>query len=303
MDGKKNLNRVDVGRAAQAACLLEAASPKPGNVNRYFDFADTNLSDFLISAVMIGRSMERAHRNPVGKTVLSAFKATRRMVARNTNLGMILLFTPLARAYGDKDLRRAVCRVLESLTVADARLVYRAIRLAAPGGLGRVSAHDVANDADIALLAAMKAAGERDAVAREYATGFEITFTLGYPLLDNFLNQGRAWPEAVIQTYLAILAEVPDTLIARKKGMQTALDVSRRAAGIMRAGGNSSLDGREQIRKLDVYLRSEENSLNPGTTADLTAVAIFTLFLQKGLGVWSGQDHPGEELVRPGSIA
>jgi triphosphoribosyl-dephospho-CoA synthase len=132
------LNRIDVGRAAQAACVLEAISAKPGNVNRLFDFADTTLADFLLSAVMIGHCMETADRNSVGETVFTAVQATKRIVTRNTNLGIILLLAPMAKAYGSGDLRTAIRRVLESLTVRDAVLVSRAIRLAGPGGLGRV---------------------------------------------------------------------------------------------------------------------------------------------------------------------
>ncbi len=61
------LNRIDIGRAAQAACVLEAISAKPGNVNRIFDFDDTTLTDFLLSAVMIGRSMEKGRSASCGK--------------------------------------------------------------------------------------------------------------------------------------------------------------------------------------------------------------------------------------------
>jgi len=277
------LNRVDIGRAAQVACVLEALSAKPGNVNRLFDFADTTLTDFLLSAVMIGRCMETADRKPVGTTVLSAVQATRRLVRSNTNLGTILLLAPLAKACGAGDLRTAVREVLQSLTVADAVLVSKAIRLAGPGGLGRVATQDVASDPDVTLLELMSLARERDAVAREYATAYAITFELAYPALSRHLKQEGDFSSAIVQTYLTILAEIPDTLIARKKNFKDAEVVSRLAAEVLRAGGTASDCGREEIRKFDAFLRSEGNSLNPGTTADLIAAAIFTFFLQHGL--------------------
>ncbi len=283
----KFLERADVGRAAQAASMLEVIAPKPGNVNRCFDFADTTLGDFLMSAVMIGRHMEEAHLNPVGVTIRRAVQATRRVVRQNTNLGMILLFTPLAGAYGRGELRRSVKRVLDSLTIDDARDAYRAIRQASPGGLGEAPDYDVAVDnVDITLLESMSLARERDTVAREYVTGFSITFDLGSPSLGSFLKEGYTFSEAVVQTYLTILAEVPDTLIARKNNMQVAQDVSRRALKVIRAGAMRSTEGKEALWKLDSYLRSEGNKLNPGTTADLTAAAIFTYLLQNGLEVW-----------------
>ncbi len=280
---QSRLNRIDVGRAAQAACILEAVSAKPGNVNCHFDFAGTTLADFLLSAVMIGRCMEKADRNPVGRTVLSAVQATRRVVTSNTNLGIILLFAPLAKAHAGGDFRAAIRGVLESLTVADAVLVSRAIRLAVPGGLGKVAAQDVARDPDITLLELMSLARARDSVAREYASGYAITMELAYPALDRHLKQDGNFSSAIVQAYLTVLAEIPDTLIARKKGLKDAQAVSCMAAKVLRAGGMASDCGREQIREFDAFLRSEGNSLNPGTTADLIAAAIFTYFLQQGL--------------------
>jgi triphosphoribosyl-dephospho-CoA synthase len=282
-----SISRVDVGRAAQAACLLEASSPKPGNVNRYFDFSDTTLEDFMMSAVMIGRAMQRAHLTSVGKTVQQTVRDTRSMVPRNTNLGIILLFAPLAKAVHEAgDLRSSIQNVLGALTVEDARDVYRAIRLAAPGGLGKVSVYDVEDHVDITLLESMNLAQDRDAVAKEYVTNFAITFELACPSLETFLKEGYDFPAAVVQLYLTILAEVPDTLIARKRGFQVALGVSHRAAMVLKAGGISSPAGREELKKFDGTLRSQENTLNPGTTADLTAAAIFTYLLQNGLNIW-----------------
>lgn len=284
--GNKPLNRVDIGRAAQAACLLEVASPKPGNVNRCFDFTDTTFDDFLMSAVMIGRCMEEAQHNSVGETISRAVQSTCRVVPRNTNLGIILLFTPLAKAYGEGEFRQSIQRVLGSLTIEDARGVYRAIRMASPGGLGKVSNYDVTDNVDITLLEAMSMARERDAIAREYVTDFAITFEWGWPSLESFLKEGYDFSEAIVQTFLTILAEVPDTLIARKKGRQGAWDVSCKAADVLQAGGISSAGGREAIKRLDAYLRSDGNTLNPGTTADLTAAAIFVFLLQNGLEAW-----------------
>lgn len=282
----KSLNRLDVGRAAQAACLLEVISPKPGNVNRDFDFFDTTLADFMMSAVMIGCCMEEAQHNSVGETVKRAVQDTCRMVPRNTNLGIILLLTPLAKAYGEGEFRRSVQRVLELLTIEDAQEVYRAIRMASPGGLGKASNYDITDNVDITLLESMNLASDRDAIAREYVTDFAITFEFGWPSLEFFLKEGYDFSAAVVQTYLTILAEVPDTLISRKKGMQKALDVSQKAVNILRVGGISSAEGREAIKALDAHLRSDGNTLNPGTTADLTAAAIFVYLLQNGLDVW-----------------
>ena len=74
--------------------------------------------------------------------------------------------------------------MLEATTVDDARDVYAAIRRAAPGGLGRAEAQDVADEPTMTLLDAMRLAADRDGIAREYATAFEVTFETGAPALD-----------------------------------------------------------------------------------------------------------------------
>ncbi len=182
------LSGVEVAQAGRLACLAEAAVEKPGNVSPAAAFADTTYEDFVASAGAIGPALAGAGSAGVGETVLRAVRDTRLRVATNTNLGIVLLLAPLAKAAaGDgaaQGLRRAVARVLRQLTVDDARLAYEAIRLASPGGIGRVDRHDVAQAAvDVTLREAMLQAAERDSVAREYATDFEVTFTLGVPAL------------------------------------------------------------------------------------------------------------------------
>lgn len=271
----------EVAQAAQAACLLEVSAPKPGNVHRHADFADARYEDFLLSAVAIGPAFLRAGRVSVGRTIYRAIRDTRRWVRTNTNLGIVLLLAPLAKAaLQPGPLRENLSRVLAGLTVEDARLAYAAIRLARPGGLGRVAVGDVAGKAHLTLREAMALARERDAIAREYVTDFAITFEIGYPALREAWNATRTPASAVVEAYLQLLARVPDTLIARKRGIEAALEVSRRAAQVLEAGGVRTPEGRQAISGLDRMLRDEGHTLNPGTTADLTTAALFLFLLQ-----------------------
>src|SRR5262249_36667272 len=125
-----------IGLYAQLACIWEATARKPGNVHRFCDFDDTTYLDFLMSAAAIIPVLETAGQRRVGETVLEGIRATRRVVASNTNLGILLLLAPLATVPEEKELRGGVRQVLDSLGVDDARAVYEAIRLAVPGGLG-----------------------------------------------------------------------------------------------------------------------------------------------------------------------
>jgi triphosphoribosyl-dephospho-CoA synthase len=290
-----------VATAAQLACLLETSAPKPGNVSPGRHFHDARYEDFLASAAAIGPVIALAGQRPVGPTVLAAVEATARWAPSNTNLGIILLFAPLARAAIEAgppptdeiplraprnitiaELREGTETVLAATTVADARAVYAAIRLARPGGLGHADAQDVRDEPSATLQVVMSLAAGRDAIAREYATGFAATFDLGVPALSRARSDGLEWDGAVVETYLTLLAAAPDTLIARKRGIAEAERVSRDAGSIIAAGGVRTPAGRSQIEAFDQRLRDSRNTTNPGATADLTASAVFTFLLAAG---------------------
>jgi triphosphoribosyl-dephospho-CoA synthase len=129
------------------------------------------------------------------------------------------------------------------------------------------------------LLEVMRLAADRDGIAREYATAFATTFDIGAPAIDRARADGLSWDDAVVETFLTVLASTPDTHIARRAGAQVAADVSRRASAVCDAGGVRSEAGRRAIEAMDLTLRDARNSANPGTTADLTAAAIFVVLL------------------------
>ena len=279
-----------IAHTAQMACLLEVCAPKPGNVNRQHDFADSRFEDFLLSALAIGPALEKAGRAGIGQTILRATRDTRRLVGTNTNLGIILLLAPLAKAClinqdGQaiqlEKVRQALGELLGNLTVEDAKKAYAAIRLAHPGGLGWSTQADVAQPPAITLFQAMLLAQERDAVAREYVTNFAITFTTGYPSLRDARKSGAELSMAIVQAYLSILRQVPDTLIARKRDIDVANQVSRWAAQVLDAGGVFTEQGLQALATLDQRLRDEAHTLNPGTTADLTTASLFLYLLEQ----------------------
>ncbi len=260
--------------------MLEVSAPKPGNVTRYADFPNTRFEDFLLSAVAIGPAMARAGHAGVGQIIWQAIQDTQRVVRSNTNLGILLLLAPLAKAcLGAGELRENLAQVLAGLTVEDARQAYAAIRLARPGGLGRAPQADVAEEPTITLYQAMSLAQEWDSIAREYVTNFAITFEIGYPALREAWHAADRPADAIVQAYLTLLARVPDTLIARKRGAEMAEQVSSWAAEVLAAGGVFTAQGRQALADLDRDLRDERHTLNPGTTADLTAAAIFLVLL------------------------
>jgi triphosphoribosyl-dephospho-CoA synthase len=274
----------EVAAAGQLACLLEVSAPKPGNVSPERHFHDTRYEDFLASAVAIGPALAEAGRQPLGRVIRRAVEDTLRWTRSNTNLGIVLLLAPLARAALAEGgpLRQRLSRVLAETTVDDAAEVYAAIRQARPGGLGESKAEDVAAAPTVPLKAAMALAAERDAIAREYVTDFALTFGTGVPALLAARRAGLPWTDAAVETYLSLLETVADTHIARKLGPAEAAAVSRRAREVRAAGGTQSDAGRKALTKLDVELRDPRNRRNPGTTADLTCAALFVVILEGG---------------------
>jgi triphosphoribosyl-dephospho-CoA synthase len=273
-----------IAAAATLACALDACAEKVGNVTPTRSFRDARFADFALSAQALGAAVAGAAPGRVGRTVYEAVAATARVAPSNTNLGMALLFTPLAaaaRASRRTGFRRRLAAVLRGLSVEDARWAYRAIRLARPGGLGRSDEAPVSQQPSITLGAAMRLAATRDSVAAEYVRGFTVTFDLALARLRRALSRGLSLLDAIAQVHIEVMARVPDTLIARKAGAEAAAAVADRARAVMRAGGVGTRKGLAAARRLDRDLRRGGNRLNPGTSADLVAAALFVWLLEQ----------------------
>jgi triphosphoribosyl-dephospho-CoA synthase len=207
--------------------------------------------------------------------VLEGVRATRRVVRSNTNLGIILLLAPLAAA-GD-DLRTDLPRILAGLDVEDSRLVYEAIRLAAPGGLGSVENQDVRDEPRLPLREVMALAADRDRIALQYSNGYaEVFGGVSDALLDGLRRTGSL-EAAIIHAHLRTMHDYPDTLIARKAGAAVAEEAARRAGEVLVAGWPGSPAGWAALHEFDAWLRADGRRRNPGTTADLITAGFFVL--------------------------
>jgi triphosphoribosyl-dephospho-CoA synthase len=265
-----------VAAAAQLACVLEVSAEKPGNITPSHDFHDTSYEDMVRSAIAVGPELSYAGERGVGETVLAAVQASRRAAPANTNLGIVLLLAPLAKAaLGGGPLRAKLGATLRALDVADARAAYSAIRLAAVGGLDAPVEHDVRSEATVGLREAMASAAERDSIASEYVTDYALTFDIGVPALAAALGDGLQVREAIVELHLRLLDRVADTLIARKRGTGAAARVSSGARDVLAAGGVRTAAGRAALERFDASLREPDNALNPGTTADLVTATLF----------------------------
>jgi triphosphoribosyl-dephospho-CoA synthase len=267
---------LSIGQCATLACLLEATAPKAGNVHRGADFDDLTFNDFAVSSVAIGPAMEAAATTGVGRAVRDAVAATRGYVPTNTNLGMALLMAPLAAAPRNEPLTTmSIGHVLSSMTSDDCRLVYEAIRLAGPGGLGKVESMDVADEPPTDLVAAMRASKDRDLVARQYVENFRLVLDDALPALIAARERGWTLTDAIIHTHVSLIAQQGDSLIARKCGLEVARKASAIAEQVLACGNPGDEAYYAALADFDFWLRSDVNRRNPGTTADLIAAALF----------------------------
>ncbi len=299
-----------LGDFVTAACLLEAAAPKAGNVHPSAMFDDMDFEDFRRSARAIGPVFDRANNQGVGKMVLEAAQTTRKEVGKNTNLGIILLLGPLVvswnrcsssneRYYLDA-LQKNLAAVLSSMSAEDSTAVYEAIALAQPGGIRQVKEMDIRDKPPARLLDAMQLAAAWDDIAKQYVTGFSDVFYLAKQLDAYRQQQHVGWFEALVQVQLERLASHGDSLIARKNDQATVQQVQHLATQALPTISHLSQSSHRSPRgklpnppqtnsliqsppwqTLDTYLRSDGHRFNPGTTADLLAAATFVSLINE----------------------
>lgn len=263
-------------KAFKAACLAELEALKPGNVHIFADGHGMVVQDFLHSAEAAAPLIARPELS-VGERILRSVEATQQVAGHNTNLGIVLLCAPLVHGMllgSSGNLRRDVQAVLNQLSVADAELAYKAILLASPGGLGESEQHDVRQQPQVTLLEAMREAGDRDDIARQYSNSYADIFDFGIARYREALAKWERPAWATTAVYLAYLSKFPDTHIMRKYGATLAATVQEKARELLQSmlAQDNPKTCLPVLLKFDAELKSE--GLNPGTSADLTVATL-----------------------------
>ncbi|MBK6660398.1 MAG: triphosphoribosyl-dephospho-CoA synthase [Proteobacteria bacterium] len=280
-----SLDQGQVAAALAKACRMDVVAFKPGNVSLWSAGHGMAASDFLRSAAVAVPCLS-APAARIGARIEGAVAATIATVGCNTNLGIVLLLAPLARAAQDLaqgDLRARLARQLCALDAEDAAACFRAICLAQPAGLGEVHEGDVHTPPAMGLRDAMQLASVRDRIAAAYVSDYAEIFEVGVPLLVAARQRWRSLAWASTACYLHLLARAPDTHIERKWGNALAAEVSTRARAV-----ESTLKACENPRAAVAHLRDFDDELkargvNPGTSADLTVACVAVLLLQSRL--------------------
>jgi triphosphoribosyl-dephospho-CoA synthase len=297
-----------ISQCLELGILFEISADKPGNVNLVVGFEGTRYEHFLASAVAAAPSFERAAERGIAVfhgeiklTEIALGRIIRNCVedihasqsGGNTLLGTVLLLVPIAVAAGMtptngvgtfevSELRRNMRLAVESTTSEDAVEVYEAIRIANPSGLNKAPELDV-NDSNskrrileerISLYQVFKIAEKYDNVCSEWVNNYPITFDVAYPFLIEQIEKTEDLNLAVTHTFLKVLADYPDSFIARKVGIEKARKVSFLAKEILKSGGLATPEGKDYLKRFDLTLRKSDSLLNPGTTADIIAAAL-----------------------------
>ncbi|HMF34532.1 MAG TPA: triphosphoribosyl-dephospho-CoA synthase [Candidatus Lokiarchaeia archaeon] len=303
-------NAHNVASCATLAALLEvSAYPKPGNVHRTRDFEDTKYEHFLAAAVAIYPALFRAAQAPIedlypesqpdllGTVILEATRHTQEWQSGgNVNFGEILLFSPIAIAAGlcikagERELdqfRIQVSDVVHRATIQDAAFTYQAFQAAPVGNLGSRERFDVMNPDAVNEILADKMTfwdcfmlnPDTDDISAELTGNYARTFGEGLPHLAFELDEGAQSNAAIVNTFLYLLGNKPDSFIARKVGLERAQEVQKKAQETFAQGGMKSEEGIADVNALDEELQKAGGKLNPGTTADILGATLFVACL------------------------
>jgi triphosphoribosyl-dephospho-CoA synthase len=277
-------------KASQIACCLEVSSFKPGNVHRNKDYDDIKYHHFLNSGVAFGDIIYKASKDPqnIGQYIKLAVIESKKWSPSNANLGIIMLHTPIATTTGQMEefnintLKKEIKNTVKNTTTDDAIAVYDAIEIAMPNinppkegpDAQKNDAKQELREKNLTLYDVFKISSSWDSISYEWTKGFNISFE-GYYLLNKYYKQYNNINLATTKTFLNILSNHPDTLIARKKDENTSKMVSDKAKEVLNNFNEESL------LKFDKFLSNEGNKLNPGTTADLIASSLMIFLLDR----------------------
>ncbi|PXF50584.1 MAG: triphosphoribosyl-dephospho-CoA synthase [Candidatus Methanophagaceae archaeon] len=281
-----------VARSAQLALLLEvSAYPKPGNVDRTHDFIDTSYEQFLASSVAVYPVLREAAMRKgrgVGELIRKGVEeSVKWQHGGNTHFGALLLLIPLAMAAGASDscatpvLKYRASEIMRNTDVEDAIELYRAFPVAKVRVRRDVAELDVMNEASLeeirnkqlSLFDILSISAPYDLISRELVGGFEKSFRYAALIADFIRDKRLQLNDAITHAYLNLLAEEEDTFVKMKFGADKSRYVKERAKGIVDRGYR-----REELEEFDHELIKA--GINPGSSADLIAAALFIAILQ-----------------------
>ena len=280
--GKKDQQAL--GTLAAKALLYEVCTtPKPGLVDRgnngshrdmdLFTFLDSTaaLLPYFEQAVALGRETRDLPPQETFRRLRQAGAAGERAMFRatggiNTHKGAVFTLGTVCAAAGRLWTAEGFSKDLEATLAL----------------CGEMSVQAVQEDFEVIRRSPAHTAGQRlylehglEGIRGELVRGLPAVAQIGLPTLRERLEAGDSLEEAGRQVLLALIAQVTDTnLIARGglEGQQWAMDQAR----ALTEGRTAS---REETEKLDEAFI--QRNLSPGGCADLLAITYFLEFLSR----------------------
>lgn len=302
-----------VSSMGQLAVLLEASSPKPGNVSRRRKFSDTDYRHFLASAALLGKTLWscaetgiRLSENEltvnelhVGELILQGVRTVIGGVnKKNTLLGTIILYIPISIAcaamlnrdkrFDVSNIRRWVNEIIDGTDFEDTIALYRAFHVV--GRIGGTTARKT--DAWTEWHARYDIENPKvfDHIRKDQLALRDL-----FRLSGNIDTIAHEWSV----NYSTVLEEILPYLQAYCTGLDDAEEavvrtfvwlLSRRPDGLIVKKAGMEWAKRVQAHAqrvvqnefdkntmddLDRLLTREGNRLNPGSTADLVSAGMF----------------------------
>ena len=275
-----------IEQSAFMAAMLEASAPKPGNVSPLYSKGKTKFEHFIASASAIAPVMGKiaAGEFSLGQGIFHAVNRSMSIQrGGNVHLGIILLFAPISSAAGVSDslglgsLRMEIKRILDSTDYQDTVYVYNAIKHSEASGVPKEVMQEKTLkeiiEGHIPLKEWMSRGKKNNLIAREYSEDFRISFETALPAIKSAYQKENDILRAILIAYLNILSRYEDSLIYGKFGKESAEDVKKKAKEVLK-----TMDD-EVIQDFHRYLI--EKGMNPGTSADIVASALYLGILSR----------------------
>ncbi len=227
----------------------------------------------------------------------------------NTIMGTIFLYIPLCVAisatiseyarFDAQPTQSWIKRIIDSTTVEDTLDVYHALRKVHHSGekhkltsrwnefhsrfdINNPDVFDNIREDQISLGKLFKISAKVDPICEEWSSYFSLILDEILPKLQSHSNNLDDMEEAIVKTFVWLLAKKPDGLIIKKAGWETAKKIQELAQSVLTERDGSDLSG--VMSELDGILRRHGNLMNPGSTADFLSAGIFCKLVQDTFG-------------------
>lgn len=284
MSDSRKHKQENLARLFIQSCHAELMALKPSNVHVYREGHGMTVNDFIRSAELTAPYLTDDSIS-FGMRLYHAAQKIKETLNLNSNLGILLLCAPLLHAELTRKQTQKLHEVLnQELNKWDKKgdrtecnLLFKAIRLLSPSGLGTHPHHDVHQPARTSIVNAMRAAQEYDLIAKQYSHNFDDVIRCGHHLAQ-MRADGMAEDEAISRCFMRLLALHPDSHINRQHGIKIARAIQKKAQkydDMLQTQSFSAI--KNQLLAWDDELKKAH--INAGTTADMVVASILYVML------------------------